>query len=159
MKIKQLYDLPTITSTDTYPYEIAKWADHDGMYWFVKPDIDLSQESFNYQDAKEDERIHMELKAYCDLDDGRATVEYYAVSFDGQYVGLVVGVDRPFGWDLEDRFITNFPMYQALTAYIRAVYFGKPEDLIAEEIDIEDLDGRFKTYIDKRFKNHMRQEH
>lgn len=154
MNIRKIYSLPTLQGNDCY--SVASWADHDAMFYFVEQDAGLDSEEFSHSDGRTDERIRLELKAYAYVKNG--TLEYFAISFDGQYVGLVVGVDRHFGWCCEERYVTNFPLYQAMTAYIRAVFFNKPSDLVGETTDIPDLDGRYEHVIDKRYKNHMRKE-
>lgn len=119
---------------------------------------ELDEELFNWRDAIEDERVRIRLKAYGEVD--RSThherLEYWAIELDGEYVGLVIGLDEPWGWSTLEKYITDYPKYQALVAYVKAMYQTKPEEIVGETTQIEDLDGRYELYIDKRFSNNMR---
>lgn len=86
------------------------------------------------------------------------TLEYWAMEFDGEYIGLVIGTDEPWGWNTESTYITDYPKYQALVAYVKALYISKPENIVGVTTKIEDLDGRYGYYIDKRFKYNMRKD-
>lgn len=156
MNIKSIYELKTIHEVEGY--KTPKWCDHDAFDEFTIGDIDFNH--FIYTDACKDERIKLELKAAYNMSEHyhHEILEYVAISFDGQYIGLVIGRDTPFGWNVEDSYITNYPLYQAMVAYVRAMYIYKTERIVDETEDVEDLDGRYQSKIDKRHKYNMRKE-
>lgn len=160
MNIRKVYGMDTLEQLeDTYP--VPSWADHDAFYYFVKEVDGMNlDDNFDYRAAKNDERIKLHLKAYGMItEDHIESLEYLAVQFDGKYIGLIVGTDQSWGWGMEDMYITDFQKYQAMTAYIRATYFTKPEGfIIGETTDIPDLDGRYGFFLDKRTKSHTRKE-
>lgn len=151
INIKRVYNLPTIDTDQDYTPE---WYAHAAFFDFCGEEVD--EERFNWQDAVEDTRIAIHLKAYHDFDNSR--LEYWAVEFDGKYIGLVVGVDEPMWFETQDRYITNYPSYQTMVAYIKAMYVGKPERVVGETTKLDDLDGRYGSFIDKRYSNNMRKE-
>lgn len=157
MNIRRIYKLDKVEDKELWP--VAEWCDHDLFFDFC-PMID--DERFNYEDAREDERVKIELKAYAELKLGNrhylVNLEYVAISFDGSYVGLVIAVDRPFGYDVEDIYITDYPKYQAMVAYVTTMYQTPPDFIIGETTKIENLDGRYNTVIDKRYKWNTRLE-
>lgn len=128
------------------------------FFHFVKNELD--DELFNWRDASEDERVRIRLKAHADVDMTHYTVrlEYWGMEFDGEYIGLVIGTDRPWGWNTYSTYITDYPKYQAMIAYVKAMYINKPENIVGATSKIEDLDGIHGFVIDKRFSNNMRKE-
>jgi hypothetical protein len=153
VNIRRIYKLPNVEDKELWP--LAEWCDHDVFFDFVGNEID--DERFNYKDAREDERVKIELKAYAELAGVHsphyvANLEYIAFSFDGSYVGLAIAVDRPFGYDVEAMYITDYPKFQAMVAYVKTMYQLPHSHIIGETTKIEDLDGRYGTVIDKRYK-------
>jgi hypothetical protein len=156
MNIKRIYNLDDVVDT---MYGFPRWCNHDAWWLLVGNTIDC--QNFNYSDAYGDERIKVHLKAHTNLDslpETSVTLEYVAVSYDNIYIGLVIGVDRPFGWDAEEIYVTNYPKYQSMIAYAQALYQNKPNNIVGETTKIGDLDGRFGFVIDKRFANNLRKE-
>jgi hypothetical protein len=119
---------------------------------------ELDEELFKWRDAVEDERVRIRLKAYADVDmhNYKVRLEYWAIEFDGEYVGLVIGTDRPWGWATHDRYITDYPKHQALVAYVKAMYITKPECIVGATTKDLELDCRMGHMIDKRFSSNMR---
>ncbi len=158
MNIRRVYKLDNVEDKELWP--IAEWCDHEVFFEFVGNEID--EYRFNYKDAREDERVKIELKAYAELklkeSFYKASLEYIAFKFDGSYVGLIIAVDRPFGYDVEGKYITDYPKFQAMVAYVRTMYQLPPDTIIGETIKIETLDGRYGTVIDKRYKWNMRED-
>jgi hypothetical protein len=157
MNIRRIYNLDDVTDT-TYP--LSDWCHHDAFWHFVGHELD--DENFNYVDAGHEARIRVHLKAYAHLDSDHVhmvlPLEYIAISFDREYIGLVIGVDRPFGWDAAEVYITNYPKYQVMVAYAKAMFQNKPTNIVGETVLIDNLDGRFGFVMDKRFSNNMRKE-
>ena len=139
-------------------YPLPKWHSHAAFFDFVGYTVD--EHNFNFSDAEDDERVRIRLKAYGEVEDQHYTsrLEYWAMEFDGEYIGLVIGEDEPWGWVTYETYITNYPKFQALVAYVNAMYVNKPENLVGETTQVNDLDGRFGYVIDKRFNNNMRKE-
>lgn len=157
MNIKRIYNLDDVVDT---MYPLPTWCNHDAWWMLVYDEMSASGR-FNYEDAIHDERIKIHLKAHANLEslpETSVTLEYIAISYDNIYVGLVIGIDRPFGWDDEEIYVTNYPKFQSMVAYVRAMYQNKPDNIIGETIKIDDLDGRFGFVIDKRYSNNMRKE-
>jgi hypothetical protein len=157
MNIKKIYDLDTIREVEGIG-KVANWSDHDAFFEFV--DMTTSQsDRFDFESAHLDERVKLELKAYYDSPIVvHGELEYIAFSFDGKYVGLVIGIGTSWWWKLQEIYITNFPLYQAMVSYVTAMYILKPEHIVGETTDIPDLDGRFGTVIDKRYKYNLGKE-
>lgn len=157
MNIKRIYNLETIREVGEY--KVPNWCDHDAFFDFIEMS-ELDYHRFHYEAAQKDERVKLELKAYCDVptDLYVGELEYIAFSFDGKYVGLVIGVGKPWWWELHDKYITNLDAYYALKAYVTNMYVAHPENVIGETVDIEGLDGRYGTAIDKRLKYNLRKE-
>lgn len=156
MNIRKVYNLPNVKDKELWP--VAEWCNHDAFFLFAARELDDTQ--FNYQDAQKDERVKIELKAYAEAVRTQYTenLEYVAISFDGSYVGLLIGLDTNFGYTLVERYITNYPKFQAMVAYVKTMYQKTPDCIIGETTKIDDLDGRYGTVIDKRYKWNMRQE-
>ena len=156
MNIRKIYRLNKVDTEKLWP--LAEWCDHDAFFHFVGGEV--NDERFNFTDASDDERVEIELKACADAshDHFTKTLEYIAIKFDGSYVGLAVCLDTNFGYTLEDRYITNYPKYQAMIAYVNAMYVQKPKCVIGETTDIIDLDGRYGHVIDKRYSFNTRKE-
>jgi hypothetical protein len=58
-----------------------------------------------------------------------------------------------------DRYLTDFPHYQAMVGYIKAVYTpGDNPIVVGEEEDIEDLDYLVGWFVDSDSNNNMRKE-
>jgi len=157
VNIRRIYNLKTLGIDDPDLYKTAHWSDHELFFDFCLHDLD--QDYFAYQDAADDERICMDLKARHEIKTDatyQKVIEYVAISFDGKYIGLVIGLDGAFGYDLLDVYITDYPKYQAMLAYVRTMYHRPPDNIIGETTKLEDLDGRYGTLIDKRYKHNMR---
>jgi len=158
MNIRRIYKLDDVVEDDMM-YPLPAWCNHQAFWHLVGYEIDDG--TFNYNDSVHDERIRVHLKATADIHTESysvVTLEYVAISFDNTYVGLVIGVDRPFGYDADDVYVTNHPKFQAMVAYVKAMYQNKPDNIVGETTKIDDLDGRFGYVIDKRFKTNLRKE-
>jgi hypothetical protein len=156
MNIKRVYNLDDVQE-EMYPF--PTWCNHSA-FWFAT-EHELDEENFNYEDAVHDERIRVHLKATAEVHSESYSIvnlEYVAISFDNTYVGLVIGVDRPFGWEAEEIYITDYPKYQAMVAYAKAMFQNKPTNIVGATVKIDDLDGRFGFVIDKRYSTNMRKE-
>ncbi|MHA2389289.1 MAG: hypothetical protein ACXACW_11280 [Candidatus Hodarchaeales archaeon] len=157
MNVRRIYNLEDIEDED---YKTPKWCNHEAFWEIVYREI--NQDDFNYSDAENDERVKIHLKASAEVETDNkymvSILEYIAISFDSNYVGLVVGFDGSFGWVMQDVYITNYLKYQAMLAYVKTMYQNPPEQIIGETVKVEDLDGRFGFVIDKRYKNNMRKE-
>jgi hypothetical protein len=152
MNIKRIYNLPTVELGYVYP----EWYNHSSFFYFMGREMD--EERFNWQDAAEEQRVELELKASAEVDmhNYHITLEYVAIKFDGKYIGLCIGTDRPWGWTLYSRYITNYPLYQTMVAYLKAMYMRKPNCIIGETTDINDVDFRCGHVIDKRHAGNLR---
>ncbi len=156
MNIKRIYNLDDVEDVG---YTVPMWCDHEAWWSFVGKTID--EYNFNYGDAHGDERIKIHLKASAGLETltpSLVTLEYLAVSYDGIFIGLIIGVDRPFGWDVAEIYITNYPKYQSMVAYAHAMYQNKPDNIVGETTKLNDLDGRYGYVIDKGFTGNLKQE-
>ncbi len=157
MNIKRIYNLDDVEDT-TYP--LPSWCNHSAFWHYVGHELD--EENFNFIDAIHEARIRVHLKAMAHLDSEFTRMvipfEYIAISFDREYIGLVIGVDRPFGWDAEEIYITNYPKYQVMIAYAHAMYQNKPNNIVGESTKLDDLDGRYGFVVDKRYAGNLRQE-
>lgn len=157
MNIRTIYKLDDLTDN---MYAMPSWCNHDAWWLLIGGTIDC--QNFNYEDAIHDQRIRIHLKARVEMENAHShydtPLEYVAVTFDDIYVGLVIGVDRNFGWDAEDIYITNYPKFQSMIAYAQAMYQNKPDNIIGETTKLDNLDGRFGYVIDKRFKTNLRKE-
>ena len=145
MTPKEIHELQTIG--------FHHWTETDAFWDFVHKEVDESL--FNIEDAKGDTRISTQLKAHAEEE--KFSQSYWSITFDGKLVGIIVLWGRAN--ECGDRYITNYPLYQAMVGYVKTMYTPiNSEEIIGEEEDIEDLEYMYGWVIDKRYTNNMRKE-
>jgi hypothetical protein len=151
MTPKEIFELETIGT--------HHWGDNDAFWYFVYKEID--EELFRHADAKDETRIVTLCKAKaeesCLKRYNTFEISYWAITFDGKLVGIIVLWGR-FGTEHE-RYITNYPLYQAMIGYVKAMYTPtESSEIIGEEEDIEDLEYHTGWIIDSNEENNIRKE-
>ncbi len=140
------------------------WGDTAAFWSFVYKELD--EELFQSIDAKDDYRIDTLLKASAEDKSYHTerrwshkgfSLSYWAITFDGKLVGIVVlwgKVDE--NWE---RYITNYPLYQAMVGYVRAMYTPiESSEIVGEEEEIEDLEYHYGWVIDPTEPFNMKKE-
>lgn len=145
MTPKEIFELETLEETH--------WPNTEAFWSFVYKEID--DELFNYEDAVDDTRISTQIKAFAE--EKGFSQSYWAITFDGKLVGIIVlwgRVDE--SWC---RYITNYPLYQAMVGYVKTMYTPTDSDeIVGEEEDIEDLEYQYGWVIDKTCPSNMRRK-
>jgi len=148
MKPKDIYELEEVDSN-------VHWA--DSLAFFYLADKEIDDEMFDYEAARGEDRIETILKAESDTSDGEDYVSYWVVKFDGKPLGLVRLIGRHE--DVWDRYITDYPLYQAMVGYVKVMYTpGNSEVVVGEDEEIEDLDNLYGWVVDSEAKDNLRED-
>ncbi len=145
MTPKEIFELETIGT--------HHWGDVDAFWSFVYKEID--EELFSSIDAQDEQRIETLLKATAS--DWNFQQSYWAIMFDGKLVGIIVLWGRADeSWE---RYITNYPLYQAMVGYVKAMYTPtESSEIVGEEEEIEDLEYHYGWVIDPNELFNMKKE-
>ena len=145
MTPKEIFELETIG--------FHHWADTDAFWSFVYKEID--EDLFVAKDAQDDIRVGTHLKAHSEEKGFKQS--YVAITFDCKLVGIIVLWGRvEENWE---RYITNFPLYQAMLGYVRTMYTPiDNSEIVGEDEDIEDLEYQYGWIIDSNEPYNMRKE-
>ena len=133
------------------------WPETDAFWAFVHKEI--NDEMFDDKDAQGDTRITVQLKAQAEETHNLSTfhISYWAITFDGKLVGIVLLWGKVN--ENEIKYITNYPLYQAMIGYVKTMYTpANVDEIVGEEEDVKDLERLYGWVIDKRYTNNMRKE-
>ena len=136
MTPKEIFELETIGT--------HRWFDTEAFWSFAYKEIDV--ELFCWEDAKDETRIVALCKALAE-EPPRFSQSYWAITFDSVLVGIIVlwgRVDENY-----QRYIVNYPLFQAMIGYVKAMYTPiETSTIVGEEKNIEDLEYQFGWVID-----------
>ena len=151
MTPKEIFELETIGS--------YHWAETEAFWSFVYKEVD--DELFNSADARDEKRVAALLKASTDTSKDSLynvfELSYWAITFDSLLVGIIVLWGR-FGIDHE-RYITNYPLYQAMIGYVKAMYTPtESSEIVGEDEEVKDLEYQYGWVIGPNEENNIRKE-
>jgi len=147
VKPKDIYNLKSIG-------EIIHWSDSEAFFAFVDKEID--EDLFSFDDAAEDIRIEVSLKAETVPEEVKDYASCWVIAFDGKPVGIIRLVGRY--QDMLDRYITDFPLYRAMVSYVKTLYTpGDADVVVDEDSEIDELEDLCGWVIDEEADNNMRE--
>ncbi len=145
MTPKEIFELETIG--------VYHWGDTEAFWSFVYKEID--DELFSRTDAQDEQRVEALLKA--GAEEEGFSQSYWAITFDGKLVGIIVLWGRADeSWE---RYITNYPLYQAMVGYVKAMYTPIDScEIVGEDEELEDLEYHYGWVIDPTESYNMKKE-